>query len=118
MQDGSAIPDHERGASAAIHTALARCSHDERCQRCILPQGRRSIQGICLCQVGAFCRDGVFLQVVWELMVDRTSGVTVSKDQWCQAEGSVRLVALWVRGLPWYDMVTNTEYQLYWGPLV
>ena len=51
------------------------------------------------------------------MKVDQTSSVTVAKDQWCLPESSVRLVALWVQGMPWYEMVSNSEYQQYWDPL-
>ena len=39
-------------------------------------------------------------------------------DQWVQKQGSVDLVALWIRCAAWYDMEDNTEVQLVWDPLL
>ncbi len=46
-------------------------------------------------------QSGVFWSVTWELRVDRSDRVLLSKcskDQWAQTEKSCRLAAVWVRG--------------------
>ena len=63
------------------------------------------------------CRDGIFWRTAWELRVDRSVGCTVSKSHWVQPEGSVRMVALWVQCVPWYEMEQQCDYQQWWDPM-
>jgi hypothetical protein len=54
----------------------------------------------------ALCQDGVFWAAVWEVRVNRSERVAnKDTDQWVQREGSVELVALWLRGRRHEDMV-------------
>lgn len=61
----------------------------------------------------------MFWGTAWELMVDSSDRIQVSKkctDQWAQKEGSVPLVALWVFGRTHTTMVEGQALQEAWKP--
>ena len=63
------------------------------------------------------CEDGVMWAAKWEVQVDRSQRVTNKKcDQWVQAPGSVRLVALWLCGVRYEDMQDQFEVSRAWNP--
>ena len=66
------------------------------------------------------CGDGVFWCAVWELQIDRSERADrayMRMDQLMQPEHTVKLVALWVRGLAHYDMEVGSQAQEVWNPL-
>ena len=66
----------------------------------------------------ALCDDGIFWQVKFEVMVDRTDRVPPKRktDQWCQRARSVELVALWVCGRTKAEMRQHSLVALAWRP--
>ena len=67
------------------------------------------------------CGDDIFWASVWEVRVDRSRKIPVTTcrtDQWVQAEGSVELVALWVRGRHYSELEDCDEVQAAWHPLL
>merc|ERR1711920_446483 len=65
------------------------------------------------------CRDGVFWAALWEVQVDRSDRIPVSRlgtDQWVQHERSVRLSALWLIGCTYECMSQGWEVGLFWDP--
>ena len=57
---------------------------------------------------------------VWELQIDRSERADrayMRTDQLMQPEHTVKLVALWVRGLAHYDMEAGSQAQEVWNPL-
>ena len=64
-------------------------------------------------------QDGVFWSAVWEVFVDRSARVPLSKvrtDQWAQEERSVRLAALWVCGRTHDRMEAGARFAERWHP--
>ena len=64
-------------------------------------------------------QSGFVWSVTWELRVDRSDRVPLSKcskDQWAQTEKSCRLAALWVRGRSTIDMEKSLPLAQHWIP--
>ena len=64
-------------------------------------------------------QDGVFWSAVWEVFVDRSARVSLSKrhtDQWAQEERSARLAALWVCGRTPDSMEAGVRFEKRWHP--
>ena len=66
------------------------------------------------------CDDGVFWGCKWEVEVDRERRVKVQSrtDQWVQKRGSVRLVALWLKGIRYEDMQPHLQFNETWNPML
>jgi len=63
------------------------------------------------------CRDGVFWGALWEVRVDRSDRIAVTKtDQWVQRERSIRLAALWLFGRTIENMIPGLEISEVWDP--
>jgi hypothetical protein len=63
------------------------------------------------------CQDGMFWAAVWEVRVNRSEReANEDTDQWVQREGSVELVALWLRGRRHEDMEPGCELSEEWNP--
>ena len=59
----------------------------------------------------------MFWAAVWEVRVNRSKRVAKKDtDQWVQREGSVELVALWLRGRRHEDMEPGCELSEEWNP--
>ena len=64
-------------------------------------------------------QSGFFWSVNWQLHVDRSDRVPLSKcsqDQWAQTEKSCRLAALWVRGRSIEEMESGCPLAQHWTP--
>ena len=63
------------------------------------------------------CDDGVFWGCKWEVDIDRERRVKVprSTDQRVQKRGSVRLVALWLKGIRYEDMQPQLKVSETWN---
>ena len=64
-------------------------------------------------------QSGIFWSATWELRVDRSDRVPLSKssrDQWAQTEKSCRLAALWVRGRSIEEMESGWPLATHWIP--
>ena len=66
------------------------------------------------------CDDGVFWGCKWEVEVDRERRVKVQRrtDQWVQKRGSIRFVALWLRGIRYQDMQPQMKFNETWNTML
>ena len=65
------------------------------------------------------CGDGVFWAAKWEVRADLSKQASKHKgDQWIQMTNNVRLVALWLCGRRYQDMVAGTSFDEVWNPIL